>query len=89
MQRKRIALINSLRAYMKQEGYHFPEGFFQRWNYFERIKSLRVSDVQKGIFCSFIKSIEMLKSSEQEITDRMPSDPLYTVDKIDYLNFCY
>lgn len=71
LQGKRIALINSLRAYMKQEGYHFPEGFFQRLDCFEKIKSLRVSEVQKGIFCSFMRSIEMLKSSEQEITERM------------------
>ena len=50
LQNKRIALINSLRAYMKQEGYSFPEGFFQRLDCFERIKLLKVSEVQKGIF---------------------------------------
>lgn len=71
LQSKRIALINSLRAYMKQEGYRFPEGFFQRLDCFEKIKSLRVSDVQKGIFCSFMESIEMLQSSEWDITERI------------------
>lgn len=71
LQRKRVALINTLRGLIKQEGYHLPEKFFQRMDWKEQLEKRKLGKVQRRIFESFMKSIEVLKESEDEIKSQM------------------
>lgn len=71
LQRKRVALINTLRGLIKQEGYHLPEKFFQRVDWQEQLEQKPLQQVQRAIFASFMKSIEVLKASEDEIKQQM------------------
>lgn len=71
LQRKRVALINTLRGLIKQEGYHLPEKFFQRIDWREQLEKKKLGKAQRSIFESFMKSIEILKESEEDITSEM------------------
>lgn len=71
LQKKRVALINTLRGLIKQEGYHLPEKFFQRVDWKEQLEKKRLKKVQRTIFESFMKSIEIIKKSEEEIKEEM------------------
>jgi len=68
---KRVALINTLRGYMKQEGYRFPVKFFQRADWRFELERLKVGLVQKVILENFMKAIESLKESEDTIKEKL------------------
>lgn len=68
LQSKRIALINSIRGYLKQEGYKLPVGFFKNKQWQEQLKKMRIGDIQKLILEKFMESIEALVKSESELT---------------------
>jgi transposase len=69
--RKRVALINTLRGYVKQEGQKLPAKFFQGELWKDRLKKLPLSKSLKLIIESFQQSIEALRDSEIEITQRI------------------
>lgn len=71
LQSKRIALINSLRGYMKQEGHRLPEKFFSRSDWKQTLGKLSVSDTTKQILLVFMTSIETLQQSEEELSLRI------------------
>lgn len=71
LQSKRIALINSIRGFMKQEGYQLPVKFFQSVNWRERLARVRVGETQKVIIESYMKSIEGLQTAEGELTEKI------------------
>jgi transposase len=68
LQSKRVALINSIRGSLKQEGYRLPEKFFQGIRWREKLGKIRIGTTQKVIIASYMKSIEGLLEAEQELT---------------------
>jgi transposase len=71
LQRKRVALINTVRGLMLQEGYRLPEKFFQRLDWREQLEKKKLCEVQQAIIESFMASIEALKESEDKLKARM------------------
>lgn len=72
---KRVALINTLRGHMKQEGLRFPEKFFSRVDWKETLKKLALSESTKEIIASYMVSIDALARSEGTLTEK-----IYTVE---------
>lgn len=68
---KRVALINTLRGYMKQEGYRFPAKFFQRKDWQFEMERLKVGRVQKVIIENFMRGIESLVESEEALKEEL------------------
>ena len=73
IQSKRIALINSIRGCLKQEGYKVPEGFFKNERWAEQLKKMRVGEVQKLILEKFMDTIESMVRAEMELTSKLLS----------------
>jgi transposase len=71
LQSKRVALINSIRGFMKQEGYRLPVKFFKSVNWRERLAHMRVGETQKVIIESYMKGIEGLQTAEGELTEKI------------------
>jgi len=71
LQGKRVALINALRGYIRQEGIRFPAKFFQRPGWKASLEHLSVGPTQRVIFQSFMEAIDALKRSEEELTMRL------------------
>lgn len=68
LQSKRVALINSIRGNLKQEGYKVPEGFFKKKDWRERLEKMRIGDTQKLILEKFMDSIEAMIEAEKGLT---------------------
>jgi len=68
LQGKRVALINSIRGCLRQEGYSLPEKFFQGVQWREKLGKLRIGKTQKVIIESYLRCIEGLREAEQELT---------------------
>jgi transposase len=71
LQSKRVALINTLRGYVKQEGVKLPAKFFQGEGWKEKLKKASLSRTLKLVVESFMGSIEALVDSETRITNRL------------------
>jgi len=71
LQSKRVALINSIRGQMKQEGHSLPAKFFQGRQWREKIKGIKIGEVQKLIIESFMDSIASLLIAEKKLTDKI------------------
>lgn len=71
LQSKRVALINTVRGYMKQEGVSLPEKFFQRSDWKSALGEKSLGDTQKLIVKSFMDGIDGLECAEKEITGTM------------------
>lgn len=71
LQSKRVALINTLRGYVKQEGMTLPVKFFQSLDWQGKLKKAAFSKPLKVIIESFMPAIESLMDSEEKITERM------------------
>ena len=71
LQSKRVALINTLRGYVKQEGYKLPAKFFQGDGWKEKLRKTHLSKPLKLIIESFMTSIESLMDSEAQVTGRI------------------
>jgi transposase len=71
LQSKRVALINSIRGCLKQEGYRLPEKFFSHADWRGQLERMRVADTQKLILASYMSSIESLLAAEAELTDKI------------------
>lgn len=82
LQSKRVALINSIRGCLKQEGYRLPEKFFSHANWRGHLERMRVADTQKLILTSYMTSIESLLAAENELTAKVLE---IQHEQIDYL----
>jgi transposase len=71
LQRKRVALLNTLRGYVQQEGHRLPEKFFAGATWAARLTRLPVSAPLKVILETFVPSIEALATAEQHLTVRL------------------
>jgi len=71
LQSKRVALVNTVRGYMKQEGFKLPVKFFQHVDWKGKLESFDLPESQRLILKSFMDSIDALKASEDEITERL------------------
>lgn len=71
LQSKRVALINSIRGCLKQEGYRLPEKFFSRNNWRRHLERMRVANTQKLILTSYMTGVESLQAAENELTDKI------------------
>jgi transposase len=71
LQSKRVALINAVRGYMRQEGVLLPEKFFQCLDWKSALESHPMPQTQKLITQSFMEGIGALERSEGEITRNM------------------
>ncbi len=71
LQSKRVALINTVRGYMKQEGVSLPEKFFQRLDWKSALEAKPLGSTQKIILRSFMDGINALENSEETITEKM------------------
>ena len=80
LQGKRVALINSIREQMKQEGYSLPEKFFQRRDWRETLRGVQVGEVQKLIIESYMDSIEGLVTTEK--IDTIEDDDIELLESI-------
>jgi len=71
LQSKRVALINSIRGQMKQEGHSLPGKFFQGTQWREKLKRIKIGGVQKLIIESFMGSIDSLLRAEEKLTEKI------------------
>lgn len=69
--RKRVSLVNTLRGFIKQEGYSFPAKFFSRKNYKKDLKKIPLADVQKEIILRFMDAVEAIKKAEEELAKKL------------------
>ena len=68
LQSKRVALINTIRGYMLQEGHKLPEKFFQRADWRLRLEKAKLGEVTKRIVESMMAAVEAIALSEEELT---------------------
>jgi transposase len=68
---KRVALINTIRAHVLQEGKKLPEKFFQRRDWAVALEKKRLSRPLLCIIRSFRESIDALHGSEAELLARI------------------
>ena len=71
LQSKRVALINTVRGYMLQEGVRLPEKFFQRADWWEQLERMKVGETTKAILSAFHLSVVVLEDAERDLTDRV------------------
>jgi transposase len=71
LQSKRVALINSIRGCLKQEGYRLPEKFFSQADWQGHLERMRLEDTQKLILTSYMTSIESILAAEAELTGKI------------------
>lgn len=71
IQSKRIALINSIRGCLKQEGYKPAKGFFSNKKWREQLKKMRIGSTQKLILEKFMESIEGMVKAELGLTAKI------------------
>ena len=71
LQSKRVALINSIRGCLKQEGYRLPEKFFSQADWRGHLERMRLEDTQKLILNSYMTSIESILGAEAELTGKI------------------
>jgi transposase len=68
---KRVALINTLRALVLQEGKRLPEKFFGREEWHGALEKKKLTRPLLRIVTSFRESIDALKASEDDLTERI------------------
>lgn len=71
LQSKRIALINTIRGYVYQEGHRLPEKFFAGPTWAVKLARLPVSAPLRLIMETFMTSIAALVTAEQHLTQRL------------------
>jgi transposase len=82
LQSKRVALINSIRGCLKQEGYRLPEKFFNLGDWRIHLERMRVADTQKIILASYMTSIESLQAAEKNLTDKIIAIEHEQIDRL-------
>ena len=71
LQSKRVALMNTLRGYLKQDGQRLPEKFFGRGDWQAALAKLKLGESTQQIVTSFKAGIEALATAEAELTRRI------------------
>ncbi|WP_447973696.1 IS110 family transposase [Nitrospira sp. Kam-Ns4a] len=71
LQSKRVALINTIRGYVYQEGHRLPEKFFAGATWRAKLARLPVSAPLTLIIETFMASIEALEAAEWQLTARL------------------
>jgi transposase len=71
IQSKRIALINSIRGCLKQEGYKVVKGFFNKEEWRDDLKKMRIGNIQKLILEKYMESIAGMVKAESELTAKI------------------
>lgn len=71
LQSKRVALINTIRGYVYQEGHRLPEKFFAGATWRAKLARLSLSAPLALIIETFMTSIEALVAAEQRLTARL------------------
>lgn len=71
LQSKRIALINTIRGYVYQEGHRLPEKFFAGPTWAAKLARLPVSAPLRLIMETFMTSIAALVTAERHLTQRL------------------
>jgi transposase len=71
VQSKRVALINTIRGEVYQEGHRLPEKFFAGPTWAVKLARLPVSAPLRLIIQTCTASIEALVAAEQQLTERM------------------
>ncbi len=68
IQGKRVALINSIRALLLQEGVRLTEKFFGRRDWRERLTKVPVSETGRIVIIAYMQAIDALQTTEAELT---------------------
>ena len=68
LQSKRVALINSIRGCLKQEGCKVPRRFFQTAKWREELEWMPIGETQRAIVSSIMNAVEALSRAEAELT---------------------
>jgi transposase len=68
---KRVSLCNTIRALALQEGRKLPEKFFHRADWEATLEKKKLSGTLRYIIKSYRESIEAVKTSEQQLMDRI------------------
>jgi transposase len=71
VQGKRIALSNSIRALLLQEGVRLSEKFFGRTDWRDRLDRVAVSDTGRIVITAYMQAIDALQETEAELTEQM------------------
>jgi transposase len=71
VQSKRIALANSIRALLLQEGVRLAEKFFGRTDWRERLDRVPVSDTGRIVITAYMQAIDALQATEIELTGQI------------------
>jgi transposase len=71
LQNKRIALINTIRGYVYQEGHRLPEKFFAGPTWRAKLARLPVSASLRLIMETFMTGVEALSAAERQLTARL------------------
>lgn len=69
---KRVAFINAIQGYVKQEGRKIPKGFFTygaEWTV--KLSEMKITETLKDIIASMMNAVESLKKSEDELTEKI------------------
>lgn len=69
---KRVAMINTIQGYVKQEGRKMPKGFFSKgaeWTVL--LSEMKITETLKDITASLMNAIEALKKSEDELSEKI------------------
>jgi transposase len=67
LQSKRVALINTIRGYVGQEGVKLPVKFFQQADWRGKLTKLRVSATLRTIIETFMVSIDAILEAEKKL----------------------
>lgn len=71
VQGKRIALANSIRALLLQEGVRLTEKFFGRADWRERLDKVPVSETGRIVITAYMQAIEALQATELELSEQI------------------
>ncbi len=69
---KRVAFINSIKGYVRQEGRKIPKGFFTNgaeWTL--PLSEMKITETLKDIIASLMNAVESLKKSEDELSEKI------------------
>jgi len=67
LMKKRVALINSIRGALKQEGVSLPAKFFSTKEWKTKLESTKLGKTQKVIITSYMHALEQMKVAEDDI----------------------
>jgi transposase len=71
LMQKRVALINTIWGYAKQEGHRLPSGFYTRDDWREQLAKTKFSATMRAVIESFKEGIEGLQKSEAALSAKI------------------